>query len=130
MLNPETGVLAYVNAGHEPVQIVNSEGGRKELRHTGTFVGALADSSFAVSISKIEPGEMMLGYTDGVLEALSPDGDLYTKDRLYRQLEKPTLSAGSLIENIKIDLFEHIRHAPQFDDITMIAVHRKPPAAD
>ena len=125
VLNPETGILAYVNAGHEPVQIINSQEVREQLRPTGTFVGVLADTSFAVSLSKIEPGEIMLGYTDGVLEALSPAGDLYTKNRLYRQIEKPIFSAGSLIETIKADLFEHIHHAPQFDDITMIAVHRK-----
>jgi sigma-B regulation protein RsbU (phosphoserine phosphatase) len=87
-------------------------------------VGALADTLFSVSMSRIQPGEMMLGYTDGVLEALSPDGELYTKKRLLRQIERRIHSAGSLIETVKTDLFQHIHYAPQFDDITMIAVHR------
>ena len=125
VLNPETGMLAYVNAGHEPVLIMNAQGVREQLGSTGTFVGVLADTSFDVSITNIEPGEMMLGYTDGVLEALSPDGSLYTKERLYLQSKGPMTSAESLIETVKADLFKHIDNAPQFDDITMIALHRK-----
>jgi len=125
VLNPETGMLAYVNGGHEPVLIIGPRGVREQLGSTGTFVGAFADAAFSVAIAQIEPGEIMLGYTDGVLEALSPDGNLYTKARLYRQIEQPPASAKTLIDSIKSDLYAHIRHAPQFDDITMIAIHRK-----
>jgi sigma-B regulation protein RsbU (phosphoserine phosphatase) len=125
VLNPKTGKLAYVNGGHEPILIIGPRGVRERLGPTGTFVGAIEDSSFAVAISKIEPGETMLGFTDGVVEALSPEGELYTKSRLYRQIEKPIVSAGALIDAIRTDLFNHIRHAPQFDDITMLGVHRK-----
>jgi len=128
VLNPATGVLAYVNAGHEPVQIIGAQGVREQLTSTGTFVGGLADTLFSVSMSRIRPGEIMLGFTDGVLEALSPDGKLYTKNRLLSRIERQSHSAGSLIETIKTDLFRHIHDAPQFDDITMIAVHRKRPA--
>jgi sigma-B regulation protein RsbU (phosphoserine phosphatase) len=120
-------VLAYVNAGHEPVQIIGAQGVREQLTSTGTFVGGLADTLFSVSMSRIRPGEIMLGFTDGVLEALSPDGKLYTKNRLLSRIERQSHSAGSLIETIKTDLFRHIHDAPQFDDITMIAVHRKMP---
>jgi sigma-B regulation protein RsbU (phosphoserine phosphatase) len=127
VLNPATGVLAYVNAGHEPVQIIGAQGVREQLTSTGTFVGGLADTLFSVSMSRIRPGEIMLGFTDGVLEALSPDGKLYTKNRLLSRIERQSHSAGSLIETIKTDLFRHIHDAPQFDDITMIAVHRKMP---
>jgi sigma-B regulation protein RsbU (phosphoserine phosphatase) len=41
-------------------------------------------------------------------------------------IEHPVSSAEELIERIKTQLFRHIDDAPQFDDITMIAVHRKP----
>ena len=125
VVNPETGRLAYVNGGHEPVLIIGPSGVRERLVPTGTFVGAIEDTSFSVAISRIEPGEIMLGFTDGVVEAHSPQGELYTKTRLYQQIEKPIVSAGALIDAIKADLFDHIRHAPQFDDITMLAVHRK-----
>jgi len=125
VINPETGALAYVNGGHEPVLIVGPHGVRERLRPTGSLVGALPEADYGVAVTRIEPGEIMLGYTDGVLEALSPTGELYTKTRLLRLLSEPLRSAGSLIDSIKRDLFDHIRNAPQFDDITMIAVHRK-----
>jgi len=47
------------------------------------------------------------------------------KERFFAILEKPASSAPELIERVKADLFNHIRRAPQSDDITMIAVHRK-----
>jgi len=75
--------------------------------------------------TRIGPIETLFGYTDGVTEAMSPDEILYTRERFLALLEKPALSAGDLIESVKTDLFRHIQHAPQSDDITMIAVRRK-----
>jgi sigma-B regulation protein RsbU (phosphoserine phosphatase) len=82
-------------------------------------------SSYRSAIARIEPGEVLVGYTDGVTEAMSPDEVLYTKGRFFTLLQKPASSAPDLIERVKADLFRHIRHAPQSDDITMIAVHRR-----
>ena len=69
---------------------------------------------------------MLIGYTDGVTEALSPGQTIYSKEKLRTLLETPVSSAAELIDRIQTDLFAHIESAPQFDDITMIAVHRKP----
>jgi sigma-B regulation protein RsbU (phosphoserine phosphatase) len=60
-----------------------------------------------------------------VTEALSPQETLFTKERFLSVIEQPVSSASDLIERIKTQLFRHIDNAPQFDDITMIAVHRK-----
>jgi hypothetical protein len=65
-----------------------------------------------------------------VTEAMSPDEMLYTRRRFLSLLEQPALSAADLIERVKADLFSHIQHAPQSDDITMIAVRRKEQLAD
>ena len=67
----------------------------------------------------------ILGYTNDVTDARSPVDELFTRSRLKTILTQPFASAGELIERVKADLFNHIRHAPQSDDITMIAVHRK-----
>jgi sigma-B regulation protein RsbU (phosphoserine phosphatase) len=56
---------------------------------------------------------------------MSPENKLFSKKRFLSLLEKPAVSASQLIEQIKIDIFNHIGDAPQFDDITMIAVHRE-----
>ena len=125
IINPQTGLLAYVNAGHLPLVIIGKSGVRAFLNATGSSVGIDSVSRYRSAIARIEPGEVLVGYTDGVTEAMSPEEVLYTKERFFSLLEKPASSAGDLIERVKTDLFSHIRHAPQSDDITMIAVHRK-----
>lgn len=125
IINPTTGRLAYVNAGHLPLLIIGKSEVRAILNDTGLAVGITPGLKFKSAVAQMEPGEVLLGYTDGVTEALSPDENLYTKQRFFAFLEKPFSSAFELIEGVKTDLFGHIKNAPQSDDITMIAVHRQ-----
>jgi sigma-B regulation protein RsbU (phosphoserine phosphatase) len=125
IINPQTGLLAYVNAGHLPLVIIGKSGARAFLNATGSSVGIDSLSRYRSAIARIEQGEVLFGYTDGVTEAMSPDEALYTKERFFALLEKPASSALELIDRVKADLFSHIKHAPQSDDITMIAVHRR-----
>jgi len=125
IINPQTGLLAYVNAGHLPLVIIGKSGVRAFLNATGSSVGIDSLSRYRSAIARIEQGEVLFGYTDGVTEAMSPDEALYTKERFFALLEKPASSALELIDRVKADLFSHIKHAPQSDDITMIAVHRR-----
>jgi sigma-B regulation protein RsbU (phosphoserine phosphatase) len=116
--------MAYISGGHEPLFIVNQAGVRISLKATGPVVGMMPGMPFKVQQIQIEPGEILIGFTDGVTEALSPAKSLFTKKRFLSLLEKPASTAFELIEQIKTDLFTHIDDAPQFDDITMIAAHR------
>ncbi len=126
VLDPQSGKMAYVNGGHEPVIIVDHGGVKERLNATGPAVGMMAESKYTAKLVQIECGDILIGYTDGVTEALSPNKDFYTKRRFFSILERPVTTASKLIEQIKIDLYNHIDDAPQFDDITMLAVHRKP----
>ena len=117
--------MAYVNGGHEPVLIVNQFGVKKSLGSTGPVVGMMSGMEFNVQQVQIDPGDILIGYTDGVTEAMSPQEKLFGKKRFLTLLEKPAQSASELIDQIKLELFNHIDNAPQFDDITMIAVHRE-----
>jgi phosphoserine phosphatase RsbU/P len=126
IINPETGELSYVNAGHLPLLIIGKSGVRASLSVTGPSVGIAPGLKFRGAMARIEPGEMLCGYTDGVTEAMSPNEVLYTKERFFALLENPASSAHELIGQIKTDLFSHVVNAPQSDDITMIAVHRQP----
>ncbi|MBW2427489.1 MAG: SpoIIE family protein phosphatase, partial [Deltaproteobacteria bacterium] len=126
VLDPLTGKMAYINGGHEPPYIVNQSRVRKRLRPTGPVVGMMPAMEYGIEQVQIEPGEILIGYTDGVTEAMSPEEKLFGQKRFLSLLEKPASTASQLIEQIKIELFNHIDNAPQFDDITMMAVHRKP----
>ena len=119
--------LVVKNTCANDVKILNSNhfGVKKRLNATGPAVGMMPESKFIVKQVQIEPGDTLIGYTDGVTEALSPKKEFFTNERFFTILENPAPTASKLIEQIKIDLFNHIDDAPQFDDITMIAVHRK-----
>jgi sigma-B regulation protein RsbU (phosphoserine phosphatase) len=126
ILDPRTGNLCYINGGHEPLYIIGPSGIKETLGAAGPAIGIMPGITFKKQQSKIEPGDTLIGYTDGVTEALSPRQTMYSKKRFIALLEPCPMSAAELIDRIKSDLFDHIDNAPQFDDITMIAVHRQP----
>jgi sigma-B regulation protein RsbU (phosphoserine phosphatase) len=125
-LNPITGEFSYINGGHEPPFIIGHTGLKEILKTSGPVVGIVAGTKFEIHQSCLEPGDILIGYTDGVTEALSPQNSIFSKERFIALLQQPASSATELIQRIQGDLFAHIDNAPQFDDITMIAVHRKP----
>ncbi|MEL7038736.1 MAG: SpoIIE family protein phosphatase [Cyanobacteria bacterium J06592_8] len=124
-LSPSTGLLTYINAGHEPLYILNPESGiRDSLNSTGPAVGMLADMEFNLAQTYIQPGESLIGYTDGVPEARAMDGSFFTGEQLLSLLQKETHSAQDLVHNIAFHVQNHVGGAEQFDDITMLAVRR------
>ncbi|MDJ0986321.1 MAG: SpoIIE family protein phosphatase [Desulfobacterales bacterium] len=126
VLNPTSGELLYINGGHEPLYIIGPSGIKETLSPAGPAIGIMPGIQYKIRHSKIEPGDILIGYTDGVTEALSPRKTMFSKERFLALLEPCPPSASELIDRIKSDLFDHIDNAPQFDDITMIAVHRQP----
>ncbi len=126
VLNPATGDLSFINGGHEPPFIIGQSKIKGTLTAQGPVVGIITGAEFEIQHAQLEPGDILIGFTDGVTEALSPRQTLYSKEKFCALLELPASSATELIERIQTDLFLHIDNAPQFDDITMIAVHRQP----
>jgi sigma-B regulation protein RsbU (phosphoserine phosphatase) len=126
VLNPETGLLSYINAGHEPLFILDPTGVKVSLQPTGPALGIMPNAKFKIEYVQLEPGDILIGYTDGITEARSSNGELYTKKRLQSLLEQPVASAPELLERIKTSLFNYTENAPQSDDITLLAVQRYP----
>ena len=124
VLNPASGRLCYVNGGHEPLYVIKKNGIKKELRPTGPAVGLMPDTKYHVRQIQIDPGDLLIGYTDGVTEARSPKDEIYTRDRLQSLLTQPLKSASDTLERIKTNLFAFIDFAPRSDDVTMLAVQR------
>jgi sigma-B regulation protein RsbU (phosphoserine phosphatase) len=108
------------------VHIIGNDGIKENLSAAGPAIGIMPGTKFEIRQSKMEPGDILIGYTDGVTEALSPQQKMYSKEKFLALLESRPSSAIELIDRIKADLSNHIDNAPQSDDITMIAVHRKP----
>jgi sigma-B regulation protein RsbU (phosphoserine phosphatase) len=125
VLDAATGRLVYVNGGHEPVLVMDAQGIKKHLNPTGPAVGLFPHTEFGYRETELAPGEMVFGYTDGVIDARSTDDERFGKDRLMEHLSRPAASASEVMEKIGTDLFAHIGMAPQEDDITMLAIQRK-----
>jgi serine phosphatase RsbU (regulator of sigma subunit) len=127
ILDPDSGSLSYINGGHEPLFIVGPGGGVKEhLAFTGPAVGIEPEIDFRIQQTHMESGDILLGYTDGVTEAVASDGAFFTMDRLMSILETPASTATDLLDRIADSLQEHVGGADQFDDITMLAIRRIP----
>jgi sigma-B regulation protein RsbU (phosphoserine phosphatase) len=124
VINPFTGIMAYINGGHEPVVITDSSGIKQSLEPTGPAVGMMVDMKFEIRQVQIEPGDILIGYTDGVIEALAPSGDFFTRKRLLSIIEQTPSSASDLVDRIKTGVSTHVHNAPPSDDITILAVQR------
>jgi len=124
VLNPETGNLYYINGGHEPLYLLNSDGVKQKIDPTGPAVGLWPDTSYDIGQIKMEPGDMLIGYTDGVTEARSPADEIFTRSRLRSLIEQPFTTASEMLERVRANLFTFIDIAPRSDDVTMLAVER------
>ena len=127
ILDPDSGKLSYVNGGHEPIFVVGPGGGVKErLAATGPAVGIKPKINFKMRQSRLEPGDILLGYTDGVVEAHASDGEFFTMARLVSTLDAPAPSAADLLNRIAGSVEKHIGEADQFDDVTLLAIRKIP----
>ncbi len=123
VLDPDNGLLAYVNAGHETVFVVGEDGSLTGLKATGPAVGIIPEAVYAPHRVKLNSGDILFGYTDGVTEARSPSDRMFTRARLERVLgQSRAVSAKDFLQGIETSLFAFINNAPQSDDITMLAV--------
>ena len=122
ILEPETGLLRYINCGHEPPVILARGMIKSRLQPTGPAVGMMPDLDFRVKEKQFDSGDMLFAFTDGLTDAENESNELFTRDRLLAAAENANGTAEKLVEKIKTELFDHISGANQFDDITMIAV--------
>jgi sigma-B regulation protein RsbU (phosphoserine phosphatase) len=126
VLEIPSGKLTYINGGHEPPLIVGGGAIKRFLVPTGPAVGMWPHADFQQGEATLAPGDILVGYTDGVTEALSPEGEMFGKQRLLDLVVSRTSSAAEMVEQIRAHLFDHIGQAQPFDDISMIAVRRRP----
>jgi phosphoserine phosphatase RsbU/P len=125
VLDPASGQLAYVNCGHNAPVIIDSTGVVR-LRPNNPAVGMAPNIELKVQQVSLKEGAVLFAFTDGVTEARDANGGFFTEERLLQILEQPAPSAVALLNRIMESTDVHIGTAPQFDDITMIAIRREP----
>ena len=131
VLDPDTGLLTYVNGGHEAPVIIGASGIENRLGPTGPAVGMMPDSKFELQQYQLKDGDILFAYTDGVPESRNRTGGFFTEKKLFALLGQPVASAAQLVQRVESGLHDHIAQADQFDDITMIAIRwsSQPPGA-
>lgn len=121
-LEPYSGDLVYVNAGHEPALIIGPDGTIEELRPTGPALGMMPDSPFSAVSRKLGKNHSLLAFTDGLVEAHSPTGEVYGADRLRQVVsEQRGKSAEELVRAVLDALETFGKHSDPHDDVTMLA---------
>lgn len=121
-LEPNSGELVYVNAGHEPALVISPDGSFEELRPTGPALGMLPDSHFSAVTRTLEKGHSLFSFTDGLVEAYSPTGDVYGWERLREVLRAQSRSSASELVQAVLDSVQSFAgHLDAHDDVTMLA---------
>jgi len=124
VLDLETLTVSYVNAGHNPpVVAIGNEAFQYLAEPINPFVGMIDGLSYRAGEVKLEPGSVLLLYTDGVTEAEDKHGNMLGEDRLIARLNAaPSRAAGQLVEAVFADVRDFAADAPQSDDITVLAI--------
>jgi sigma-B regulation protein RsbU (phosphoserine phosphatase) len=126
VLDPNTDELTYVNAGHNPPLLVHRGGKVEKLEGTGLLLGILAQAKYEQRTSKLQLGDVVVLFSDGVTEASRPDIDEeFGEDRLAATLTELSCdSAQSIIESINQRVHEFTCGSPPADDITLVVARR------
>jgi len=127
MLRPQTGKIRYANAGHNPGLLVRDWGALQSLPATGVPLGMFPKADYKCETLNLNPGDTLILFTDGIVEARNPEGVEYGSERLERvAIEHRQSSARELAQAIERDLEEFIQGVPFSDDRTMVILRRCP----
>lgn len=125
--NYKTGIMDYTNAGHNPPYILRQNRRIEILPLVSNFiVGVFDDISFESGSLKLETGDTLVMYTDGVTEAFNEQREQFSENRLQKVLE--TLPGNAKTQDIIAEIFRQVKdfsgNYPQSDDITLLSLQR------
>jgi phosphoserine phosphatase RsbU/P len=125
VLDSKTGELAYCNAGHNPPVILHADGRVELLDAGGVVLGILPTFKFEEAHARLEPGDVLVIYSDGVTEATNPASEEFEEERLIAVLGgHRTESSAAIVEAINRAIAEWGAGSPPADDLTLIVARR------
>ena len=132
ILEISTGKLSAANAGHEYPALKKAGGGFVIFKDKHSFVlGGQEGMKYKEYEIRLEPGDKLFVYTDGVPEAQDPDGNMFQMERMINALnEDPDASPEQILGNVRGSIGRFVREAEQFDDLTMLCLEYKGPQKD
>ncbi len=127
VLEPNTGRLRYVNAGHNPPLLVSHQKSKAidRLRATGMALGVMGEMIWKQKVVRMLPGDVLLMYTDGLTDAQDARGNFYDEGRLLNIIRKAGSSAKEILQAVLDDLEHFTSGMPRLDDVTLLVVRRE-----
>ena len=126
-LDLKSGQATYVNAGHPPAFLCKAGESMNliSLSRTGMALGIDPDATFRQQIIQLEPGDFILGYTDGITEALNERQELFGESRLRSEVAKLCmLKPAEILEAVLRSAREWSINSEYIDDITLLIASR------
>lgn len=119
VLNRAALTLRYVNAGHNPPAVVHGDGSVDWLEPSGAPVGLFPNETWREEIIHLHPGDLVLAYTDGVIEASSPSGQEWGIQGLLQAAEPHRMQSADEIVRSILDSMDAFSGGIQTDDATV-----------
>jgi serine phosphatase RsbU (regulator of sigma subunit) len=125
LLDSETGEMAFANAGHNPPIVVRADGSAEMLEGGGPVLGILPVAPYGEMKGRLDPGDMIVLYSDGVTEATNVSFDEFGEERFIEVLKRHHGEpADDIVQAVTRALAEFTSGAPQADDITLLVARR------
>ncbi len=113
-------ILRYVNAGHNAPIVVHRDGSHHRLQEGGGVLGVFPNQSFVPGTARLEPGDRVVLFTDGVTEAGNLDGDEFGEERLVRLLAENHGSGAKEIQKTILAAAAEFSRNNWHDDATLL----------
>jgi len=124
-LDRGSGELRYVNAGHNPPFLVRASGETEKLTVGGLLLGMFPEASYESASLSLQPGDVLVLYSDGVTEARNTEEDEYGEDRLIALLrQNRTMDPERLVELLIRTVHEFSTDGKPSDDVTVAVIRR------
>jgi len=125
ILEPQSGLLRYANAGHDLPYLRHGDGEAEELRARGMPLGLMAGMSYEEKETFLIPGDSALFYSDGLVEGHNPKREMFGFPRLRRLVAEREAEEGSVVEFLMDKLRTFTGEGwEQEDDITLVTLQR------
>jgi sigma-B regulation protein RsbU (phosphoserine phosphatase) len=126
ILDLKTGKVAYVNAGHCPPLLQTKNGYEYVEVIRNVVLGVMPNYEYKVGQISMKEHERLFLYTDGVTEAKTEDNKFLGEAHLLDILNARKLTLADTLEHVYKSIKKFVKSAPQFDDITMLALDYGP----
>jgi serine phosphatase RsbU (regulator of sigma subunit) len=124
IIDPESGLVQYINGGHEPPLVLRDGRVDMQLEPTGPALGLMPDVTFNVRHTMLRRGDTLVAFTDGATDQRGADGSLFGDERVAALCTGGGWSAEELLGRVHAGVRAHAAGAEQSDDIAMLAVRR------